>query len=1021
MFYQVTQPPTIATTVISENTSAPESSNFGRESPAMEVDSTSVIPSINLNISQSTISQSDLELKEVEHKSIVERIHTAKSAAKDSKDNLIDKLKRLQVVQKNNTDLLALQEKTTKKSPDWEDVRAKLRQKLDHNSFNSETPKISIPKVEKLKTEVTKIDSKTDSKLDNISVIEGIETASTGTNNLLLGVVINKRDVGTLDVAREEDTLLLPLLEFAKLAKFSVEKINGITELNTPLGKIKLAENEIKTINETDYISDKVLKEKLLANIELNNFDFALIIDLPWGEGSQRRPELVQLKPEFFPALSGISSYRQELSITTGSGDNNFRSSSLLGGRLGGGLWRVRLNNNFINSPDISEYFYYKNNGQFSYQVGRQQIGLHPLLNNVNLTGAQFAFTNLPKDRFNETYSASELLPRRSRPIQTFQGTVAPASFVQLRVGGIAIAQQQVGLDGKYEFLDINLPTGQSNEIELFVFDRNNPNVATEIRSLRLNSSDLLLPSGGQVQLGGLGLTGNLAQNTLFNDFNSSEAGKLTAFYQLRQGLSENLTFEGGVQTLPDTVQTQAGLIWRLANPLIVSASVGSSRGELGYTTDLDLQLKRLQIIGNSQLFPNGYSNPSSRAARDRYNHSLEVKYKFANAFNLGFIARSRQDSSRSADYILPTFSFRPMRGMFLSGRPDFEGNYLFNAFYQINSASRLAFNSSNNRYFSDFSYNLNRQYQLSFGSEFGGDFGTRYSATLNRNALNLSGLSWRLGLAYSDGDVAPIVGASMQVLPGLLARIDYQGIPSRSRNGLGGFGDDRLSISLVSDLSFAGGKITPVSSNSFGKQKGAIAGRIVVEGAENGFNLGNAIVRVINNRGKNLGGARTDASGNFFVGNLPEGIYTVELDPEKLPIELTVSKGSVVAEVASSAVTRLDFTARAEYGMAGRVTDTIGTPVANLRLDLINTEGKRVLAAWTDEFGLYRLDGVPIGKYTLLIPPQVPVNSNEELPKIQVEIRNQFVYEQNLQLPVVISYDKPFPGDTSPKGQNSK
>ncbi len=617
-------------------------------------------------------------------------------------------------------------------------------------------------------------------------------------------------------------------------------------------------------------------------------------------------------------------------------------------------------------------------------------------MSGITLTGAQFGFTNLPAERFNQTYSASELLPRRSRPIQTFQGSAPAASFVQLRVGGIAIAQQQVGLNGRYEFVDINLPTGQSNEIELLVFDRNNPNVPIEIRSLRLNSSDLLLPSGGNVQLGGLGLTGNLAQNALFNDFNSTEAGKLTAFYQLRQGLSENLTFEGGVQTLPDTVQAQAGLVWRLANPLILSASVGTSRGEMGYTADLDFQLERLQITGNSQLFPNGYSFIGQ--SRDRYNHSLDVRYKLADTLNIGFIARSRQDDSKSSNYILPTFSFRPMSGVFLSGRPDTEGSYLFNALYQINSASRLSFNTYNNRYFSDFSYNLSREYQLSLGSEFGGDFATRYSITLNRNAFNISGLSWRAGLAYSDSDVAPVVGASMQVLPGLLARIDYQGIPSRSRTTLGGFGDDRLSISLISDLSFAGGRITPAVSTNLGKQRGAIAGRIIVEGDKD-FNLGNSIVKVINNRGKNVGGAKTDAKGNFFVGNLPEGVYTVELDPEKLPIELTVKKSTLVVEVASAAVTNLDFTATAEYGIAGRLTDAAGNPVANTRLDLINQEGKRILAAWTDEFGLYRLDGVGVGKYTLLVPEQSSIPQSDTLPKIEVEVRDEFVYDQNLQL----------------------
>jgi Carboxypeptidase regulatory-like domain len=980
MFYQSPQPPTVA--IVSQNPSITTGNDTINDS---EINSSSTISAVPSEFSSLRIKNPVVE-KLLAAKQSISR---AKSRETKASSDLIARLKKERQNQlPKKDDLVAFEEQLVNPRTE-EDLLTRLRKYPVKPAFaekgviNLREKPVTVPK-----TEVAKI--------DNTSVVAGAEIAASGTNSLLLGVVINKREVGSLDVVRQGDTLLLPLLEFVKLAKFTVETTGNTSQLKTPLGTIKLTPDELQSINGITYISDKVLKEKLFTKIELNTFDFALIIDLPWGEGSEVRQSAVKLQPEFFPPSSGLSSYRQELNFTTGGGDSSFRASSLLGGRLGGGSWRVRLNNNFINSPNISEYFYYKKNGQFSYQVGQQQLGLHPLLSGITLTGAQFGFSNLPAERFNQTYNASELLPRRSRPIQTFQGAAPPASFVQLRVGGIAIAQQQVGLNGKYEFIDVNLPTGQSNEIELLVFDRNNPNVPTEIRSLRLNSSDLLLPSGGNVQLGGLGLTGNLAQDTLFNDFNSTEAGKFTAFYQLRQGLSKNLTFEGGVQTLPDTVQAQAGLVWRLANPLILSASVGTSRGEMGYIADLDFQLERLQIIGNTQLFPNGYSFIGQ--SRNRYNHSLEVKYKSADTLNLGFIARSRQDDSKSAAYILPTFSFRPMSGMYLSGRPDTEGGYLFNALYQINQASRLSFNTYNNRYFSDFSYNLNRQYQLSFGSEFGGDFSARYSATLNRNAFNLSGLSWRLGLAYSDGSVAPVAGVSMQVLPGLLARVDYQGIPSRSKNSFGGFGDDRFSISLVSDLSFAGGKISPASSTSLGKQRGAIAGRIIVEGNK-GFDLGDSIIKVINNRGKNVSGAKTDARGNFFVGNLPEGIYTVELDPEKLPIELTVQKSILVAEVASAAVTSLDFTAAAEYGIAGRLTDAAGNPVANMRLDLINQEGKRVLAAWTDEFGLYRLDGVPVGNYTLLVPEQTAIAKSDTLPKIQVEVRHEFVYDQNLQL----------------------
>ncbi|MBW4512575.1 MAG: carboxypeptidase-like regulatory domain-containing protein [Scytonematopsis contorta HA4267-MV1] len=836
---------------------------------------------------------------------------------------------------------------------------------------------------------------------EQVAIKPPIELARNPGESFLVGVLINGREVGTLDIIQEGNNLLIPLENLGDIAGFSVTRSSTGTEVKTPLGTVTLQPNSLRQINGVVYISQAALKKELSINIELNTADLTLLTDLPWRGSRANRAENLKLQPEIFAPGSGISTFRQELYLSNSRGDTDFRTSSILGGRLGGGIWRLRLDNNFENQPDISEYFYYKRNGNFRYQIGRQQLGLHPLLTGIDLTGLQFGFSNLPVESFSPGYGANELLPRRSRPVQSFRGQVPPASFVQLRVGGVIAAQQQVGFNGQYEFIDVNLPVGQSNEIDVLIFDRNNLRVPIEIRSVRMNASDLLLPAGGNVQLAGLGFSGNLAQNTFFDDYTSSLDGRPVGFYQMRQGLSSNLTLEGGIQAIPDFFQAQAGLVWRLANPMIVSASVGTSNDKLGYSADVDIQLDKLEIFGNSQTLPQGYR--PGRNVRDLFNHSLELRYRFGNQFNLGFIARSRQDDGTSANYILPTFTARPFSTLSMSGRPDIDGRYLFNAFFQPNLKTRLSFNSYGDSYLTDFSYNIGNNYQVLLGNEFGGNLAPRYSVGIGRSSSDLRQLSWNLGIALRDGDVAPVAGASMQVLPGLLARIDYQGIPSRARGALGGFGDERLTLSLVSDLSFGGGRVTPTNYSGLGKERGAIAGRLIVSGDDKGkaFDLSNSVVRVYNTRGQDVGSGKTDSNGNFFVGNVPEGVYVVELQPDELPIELSTGKTSMVAEVAAAGVTKLDFPLRAEFGLAGRITDVANQPIPQVRVELVNAKGARIMSSSTDQFGLYRMDGVPVGSYTLRVSPQDELNRNDSLPKRQVEIRNEFVFNQNLQLPV--------------------
>ncbi|OKH39272.1 Cna B-type [Calothrix sp. HK-06] len=836
---------------------------------------------------------------------------------------------------------------------------------------------------------------------DNSNTDNSIQLARNPDEPFLVEVSINGREIGTIDVRLENKTLLIPLEDFAKLTGFTVEKAQGGYQVKTPLGTVKLDPNSLRQINGVSYISNTEIKNKLSISVELNIADLTLLADLPWRSNGEYRPRIPDLKPSIFAPQNGLSNLRQEFNWTSGGGSSSLRSSTLLGGRFLGGSVGLRLENNFENSPNVSEYYFYKREGQFRYQIGRQQISLHPLVNGLNLTGLQFGYSNLPAESFGTSFNANELLPRRSRPVQTFRGEVPPASFVQLRVGGVVIAQQQVGFNGIYEFVDVNLAAGQNNEIEVLVFDRNNLRIPSEIRTVRVNSSDLLLPSGGNVQLAGVGISGNLIQDSFFSDFDSSYNGKLVGFYQLRQGLSSNLTFESTLQVVPDTLQAQAGLVWRLANPIILSASVGSSNDKLGYSTNLDIDFDKLEINANSQSLPRAYRIGRSDRA-ELYNHSLEMKYNFSNNFNLGFIARNRQDDVGSASYILPTFTLRPLSTVSLNGRPDIDGRYLFNAAYQPNFATRLAFNTYGDTYLSDLSYKFTNNYQLSFGTEFNNDLSPRYTVGLGYYPNNFRQLSWNLGLALRGGEVAPVAGASMEVLPGLLARLEYQGIPSKATSGnFGGFGDDRFSVTLVSDLSFARGRISPASYTGISKERGAITGKVVVEGAKKNFDLSGSNISIIDKRNQVVGNAQTDSQGNFFIGGLPEGNYIAEIQADELPVELSLTRTSIVAQVANSAVTRIDFPVRAEYGVAGRITDIAGQPVSEVKIELLNSVGARVISGATDKFGLYRLDSVPIGKYTLRVSPQDELNRNDSLPKRQIEISNEFVYNQNLQLPV--------------------
>jgi hypothetical protein len=121
------------------------------------------------------------------------------------------------------------------------------------------------------------------------------------------------------------------------------------------------------------------------------------------------------------------------------------------------------------------------------------------------------------------------------------------------------------------------------------------------------------------------------------------------------------------------------------------------------------------------------------------------------------------------------------------------------------------------------------------------------------------------------------------------------------------------------------------------------------------------------------------------------------------LPIELVPYLRSLNAEVSGAAVTRVDFVVRPEFGVAGRVRDATGEPVGGLHVEVLDGAGAVVATTVTDRFGLFRIDGLPIGSYLLRPRP-------DDLPQVQpatvqriVRITDDFLFEQDLALPVVI------------------
>jgi hypothetical protein len=93
----------------------------------------------------------------------------------------------------------------------------------------------------------------------------------------------------------------------------------------------------------------------------------------------------------------------------------------------------------------------------------------------------------------------------------------------------------------------------------------------------------------------------------------------------------------------------------------------------------------------------------------------------------------------------------------------------------------------------------------------------------------------------------------------------------------------------------------------------------------------------------------------------------------------------------------------RPEFGIAGRVTDAAGKMLGGLRVEIVDAQGRPAGTTVTDGFGLYRIDGLPIGRYRLSLDAGELFAPKVDSPERRSEIRDDFLFDQNLRLPFVL------------------
>ena len=823
-----------------------------------------------------------------------------------------------------------------------------------------------------------------------------------GAELLLTGLYVNGSEQGMIDVLYrpgQENNYWLDLETVANATGLQpITDQNGILHLKTPIGEAHLSPDELWRRENRTYLSTEQLWDLVKIRARFDQALFALLLDVPWRPGSRlydktRKPHAHKpLTPDVKAPDTSLSFVRLRASYERflDSNSDDYETTLDSGGAMAGGTWLLGLRHQQGDEARLDRYFWNRELEHNVFRLGTSYIDLGQLLDSSSYTGVQWAWSNRAISRYTDFASDLNFDSFLSDDLDIQRDILRedgpPGGIAELRMDGRPVARVRVGLQGNYSFRNIPVRTGSYQVIQIYLYPRT---LADTPRIINLTRSTIreMISAGEWLLRGGAGETGNI----LYRDYGSPPDGSQFGFLLARHGLTESLTLQGVAQySEQGDVQIMAGLrtalgehwAWAFDAARRKSAS-GLLTEIIGEGTDWDFHLR-------SRWYERGYG---TNRFDDEYDTYLHTFYHFSDTLRLGLIGRFTRDAQqKETDFLLPGAYWRPLADVSLSGIPNLDGEYRYQADWYINAYLRFSAAYENELLTLTGDYHHSEALFFQTGVDYRKDqddymLHARLHWYIDNNQYN-----YLQAGASSDGEsTGYFVSLNRIFTPGVELRVELND-DFRHYTGLGTDEGPMVTALLRVDLGLTGSSLVPTDNQRINFSRGGIAGFLK---DQNGRRV------AVDNVSFRVNGRvppQEQQDGVFHVSDLRPGVYTLEIDEENLPIEYVPVRRQVKVEVARAAVTQVDFKVRAEYSFAGRVLRR-NKPVAGALLIVHDHSGAVVDTIQSNRFGYYRTNPLLPGRYRIKViringqPLQEPVTERV------VVLDNDYLFGQDIRL----------------------
>lgn len=443
-------------------------------------------------------------------------------------------------------------------------------------------------------------------------------------------------------------------------------------QVSTPIGNTKILAEQVIRYQEQDYIALSTLK-KLGISADYSLKDLAVNLNMGWrpekptalataNKAEQNIP--IDYRPNKAGLLglsfnSTLNTSDTNTRRTDNNGNNAYDSSTSRQlyadiGAFGyglGGVWgakaigydssssneygkdngrRVSNDKSFARSAldglsylpsdwdnwEIDNLYWAKSGKNFATRLGTNRpnsLGQGAQTLGSEFTGALVAYSNRDITRHLSYFDedSRSLLQNTSQDYQHLTGIGEAGGVAELRINGRAIARVQIGLDGRYEFLnlDVNQLALTETLVEIAIFAYPLAQQPLEVRPIILGKRRTNAATDELIIETGIGLTGDLINNNsrYNNDYRGSDDDNHTAAHLYTEyGINNRLAIRGGVNNnMQNPQDNDNALSWHVGanfSPMTyTNADLSYARTPIQDLWQAQLQYQRKKLLVNYQ------------------------------------------------------------------------------------------------------------------------------------------------------------------------------------------------------------------------------------------------------------------------------------------------------------------------------------------------------------------------------------------------------------------------------------